>query len=61
MPDKYLLLLDTNIVSLLDPRRRRGAATALRHGLIVLTRNMREFGWLAVPACDPLVELPADT
>jgi predicted nucleic acid-binding protein len=37
------------------------AATAVRHGLIVLTRNMREFGRLAVPACDPLVELPADT
>jgi len=36
------------------------AATAARHGLIVLTRNMSEFGRLGVPARDPFVELPAD-
>ena len=37
------------------------AATAVRHGLIVLTRNMREFGRLGVPARNPIVELPPDT
>ena len=37
------------------------AATALRHGLVVLTRNLKEFRRLGVPARDPLVELPADT
>lgn len=37
------------------------AATAVRHGLIVLTRNMSEFGRLGVPAHDPLVKLPPDT
>jgi len=36
------------------------AATAIRHGLIVLTRNLSEFGRLGVPARDPFVELPAD-
>jgi len=36
------------------------AATAVRHGLIVLTRNMSEFGRLGVPALDPFTELPAD-
>jgi predicted nucleic acid-binding protein len=36
------------------------AATAVRHGLIVLTRNLSEFGRLGVPARDPFVELPAD-
>jgi predicted nucleic acid-binding protein len=36
------------------------AASALRHGLIVLTRNMSEFGRLGVPARDPLIALPAD-
>jgi len=36
------------------------AATAVRHGLIVLTRNMSEFGRLGVPARDPFVELPGD-
>lgn len=30
------------------------AATAVRHGLIVLTRNMREFGRLGVKARDPV-------
>jgi toxin FitB len=37
------------------------AATAVRHGLILLTRNMSEFARFGVPACDPFVELPADT
>lgn len=37
------------------------AATGVRHGLIVLTRNMGQFGRLGVPAQDPFVELPADT
>ncbi len=36
------------------------AATAARHGLIVMTRNMSEFGRLDVPALDPLADLPAD-
>ena len=36
------------------------AATAARHGLVVLTRNMSDFGRLGVPARDPFVELPAD-
>ena len=36
------------------------AATAVRHGLIVLTRNMSEFGRLGVPARDPFASLPAD-
>jgi predicted nucleic acid-binding protein len=37
------------------------AATAVRHGLIVLTRNMRDFGRLDIPARDPTVELPPET
>ena len=37
------------------------AATAVRHGLIVLTRNIGDFGRLDVPARDPFVELPAGT
>ncbi len=36
------------------------AATAARHGLIVLTRNMGEFGRLGVAAHDPFTGLPAD-
>ena len=36
------------------------AATAARHGLIVLTRNLSEFARLTVPACDPFARLPAD-
>ncbi len=36
------------------------AATAARHGLIVLTHNMSEFGRLGVSAHDPFVSLPAD-
>ena len=36
------------------------AATAARHGYIVLTRNMTDFGRLGVPARDPFVSLPAD-
>jgi predicted nucleic acid-binding protein len=34
------------------------AATGMRHGLVVLTRNMSEFGRLPVPALDPFVALP---
>jgi predicted nucleic acid-binding protein len=37
------------------------AATGVRHGLIVLTRNIRQFGRLGAPARDPFVELPPDT
>jgi toxin FitB len=37
------------------------AATAARHGLILLTRNLSQLGRLDVPALDPFVELPADT
>lgn len=36
------------------------AATAERHGLIVLTRNLGDFGRLSVPVRDPFLELPAD-
>ena len=36
------------------------AATAARHGLIVLTRNLKDFGRLSVKALDPFTELPAD-
>ncbi len=36
------------------------AATAVRHGLIVLTRNMSEFSRLGVAAQDPFAGLPAD-
>jgi len=36
------------------------AATAARHGLTVLTRNMSDFGRLNVPAIDPFATLPPD-
>ena len=36
------------------------AATAARHGLIVLTRNLSDFARLGVPARDPFAGLPAD-
>jgi predicted nucleic acid-binding protein len=36
------------------------AATAVRHGLIVLTRNMDQFQRLDVPARDPFAKLPPD-
>ena len=36
------------------------AATAQRHGCTILTRNMRHFGALGVPALDPVHALPAD-
>jgi len=36
------------------------AATAVRHGLVVLTRNMSEIGRLGVAARDPFVDLPPD-
>ena len=36
------------------------AATACRHGLTVLTRNMSDFGRLGVSAHDPFASLPAD-
>jgi predicted nucleic acid-binding protein len=36
------------------------AATAVRHGLTVLTRNLRDFKRLGVPALDPFAKLPAD-
>jgi predicted nucleic acid-binding protein len=35
------------------------AATAHIHGLTVLTRNIRHFGQLPVPVCDPFARLPA--
>ncbi|MGP0089374.1 MAG: PIN domain-containing protein [Xanthobacteraceae bacterium] len=35
-------------------------ATAVRHSLIVLTRNLSDFQRLSVPARDPFVALPAD-
>jgi len=34
------------------------AASAARHGLIVLTRNMSEFARLGIPVRDPFVALP---
>jgi hypothetical protein len=34
------------------------AATALRHGLTVLTRNLRDFAPLNVPSHDPFAALP---
>ena len=37
------------------------AGSAARHGLLVLTRNLRDFSRLGVPAVDPFVELPADS
>ena len=36
------------------------AATARRHGLVVLTRNLKDFARLNVTALDPFAELPAD-
>ena len=36
------------------------AATAARHGLVVLTRNMKDFSRLSVKSIDPIVALPAD-
>ena len=36
------------------------AATAVRHGLALLTHNMTELGRLGIAARDPLVELPPD-
>ena len=36
------------------------AATAVRHGLLLLTRNMGEFGRLGIAARDPFVDLPPD-
>ena len=36
------------------------AATAARHGLVVLTRNMKDFGRLSVKAVDPFTALPDD-
>ncbi len=35
-------------------------ATAARHGLIVLTRNLADFGRLGVPCIDPFGDLPTD-
>ncbi len=37
------------------------AATARRHGLTLLTRNLRHFRPLGVTALDPLVALPPET
>jgi toxin FitB len=37
------------------------AATAARHGLVVLTRNLKDFGRLSVQAIDPFANLPAET
>jgi predicted nucleic acid-binding protein len=34
------------------------AATAVRHGLILLTHNMGEMGRLSIGARDPFIELP---
>jgi predicted nucleic acid-binding protein len=36
------------------------AATAVRHGLVLLTRNLKQIGRLRIGARDPLVELPPD-
>jgi predicted nucleic acid-binding protein len=36
------------------------AATAVRHGLVLLTRNLGELGRLAIDARDPFIELPED-
>jgi predicted nucleic acid-binding protein len=36
------------------------AATAVRHGLVLLTRNMGELGRLGISARDPFVDLPPD-
>jgi predicted nucleic acid-binding protein len=37
------------------------AATAVRHGLVLLTRNMSELGRLGIAARDPFMELPPET
>ena len=34
------------------------AATAVRHGLVLLTHNMGEIGRLGIAVCDPFIELP---
>ena len=36
------------------------AATAVRHGLVLLTHNMTELGRLGIAVRDPVVELPPD-
>lgn len=36
------------------------AATALQHGYTILTRNLRHFEPLAIPALDPFSALPVD-
>jgi predicted nucleic acid-binding protein len=36
------------------------AATAVRYGLVLLTRNMAELGRLGIAARDPFTELPPD-
>ena len=36
------------------------AATAVRHGLVLLTRNMSELGRLGIAARDPFIDLPPD-
>jgi hypothetical protein len=36
------------------------AATAVRHGLVLLTRNLGEFGRLGIGASDPFVDPPPD-
>ena len=36
------------------------AATAVRHGLVLLTRNLGEFGRLGIGASDPFVDPPQD-
>ncbi len=58
------------IGSLADRARGRGqtpgladlaiAATALRHGYTILTRNLRHFGVLGVTALDPFEAQPAE-
>lgn len=37
------------------------AATAVRHGLVLLTRNLSELGRFGIAARDPFVDLPPDT
>ncbi len=59
-----------HIARLIDLTREQGrepdladlaiAATALCHGWTVLTRNLRHFSPLGVPALDPFAALPAD-
>jgi toxin FitB len=36
------------------------AATAVRHGLVLLTHNMSDLGRLGIGARDPFIELPPD-